>query len=255
MNAAAKFYCPEGKTQVLLSKKRLFRRRLASSGELKPHSFDDASLSDTIRLAQQGDAAAFEVIYRRYSARVYAVCLRMAHDPLEAEDLAQEAFMQVFRKLSTFRGESAFSTWLHRVAVNLVLMRLRKKSPPTVSIDAMADHDNETSSRAIDIGVPDLLLEGSIDRVSLERCIERLPTGYRLIFVLHDIQGYQHGEIAEIVGRSIGGSKSQLHKARMRLRKLLHEVRREKVRDERLTRRKQGSRLRTALLPLSANSA
>jgi RNA polymerase sigma-70 factor (ECF subfamily) len=165
--------------------------------------------------------------------------------------LAQEAFMQVFRKLSTFRGESAFSTWLHRVAVNLVLMRLRKKSPPTVSIDAMADQDNETSSRAIDIGVPDLLLEGSIDRVSLERCIERLPTGYRLIFVLHDIQGYQHGEIAEIVGRSIGGSKSQLHKARMRLRKLLHEVQREKVRDERLTRRKQGSRLRTDYYALS----
>src|SRR5215470_5037878 len=165
MNAASKLYCPEGKTQVLLSKNRLFRRRLAYSGELKPHSFDDASLSDTIRLAQQVDAAAFEVIYS-YSARVYGVCLRMVHDPLEAEDLAQEAFMQVFRKLSTFRGESAFSTWLHRVAVNLVLMRLRKKSPPTVSIDAMADQDNETSSRAIDIGVPDLLLEGSIDRVS-----------------------------------------------------------------------------------------
>jgi hypothetical protein len=107
MNAAAKLYCPEGKTQVLLSKNRLFRRRLAYSGELKPHSFDDASLSDIIRLAQQDDAAAFEVIYRRYSARVYAVCLRMVHDPLEAEDLAQEAFMQVFRKLSAFRGESA----------------------------------------------------------------------------------------------------------------------------------------------------
>jgi RNA polymerase sigma-70 factor (ECF subfamily) len=178
----------------------------------------------------------------------------MVHDPLEAEDLAQEAFMQVFRKLSTFRGESAFSTWLHSVAVNLVLMRLRKKSPPTVSIDAMADQDNETRSQAIDIGVPDLLLEGSIDRVSLERSIEQLPTGYRLIFVLHDIQGYQHGEIAEIVGLSIGGSKSQLHKARVRLLKLLHEVQREKVRDERLTRRKQGSRLRTALLPLSATA-
>jgi RNA polymerase sigma-70 factor (ECF subfamily) len=179
----------------------------------------------------------------------------MVHDPVEAEDLAQEAFIQVFRKLNTFRGESAFSTWLHRVAVNLVLMRLRKKSPPTVSIDARADQDNETSSPAIDIGAPDLLLEGSIDRVSLERCIERLPAGYRLIFVLHDIQGYQHDEIAEIVGRSIGGSKSQLHKARMRLRELLHEVQREKVRDERLARRKQSSRLRTALLRLSADSA
>jgi len=254
MNAATSFFCPKPKTQVVLSKRRSSPRRLASSAESKPRSFDDARLSDTIRLAQQGDRTAFEAIYRRYSGRVYAVCLRMVHDPVEAEDLAQEAFMQVFRKLNSFRGESAFSTWLHRVAVNLVLMRLRKKSPPTVSIDANADLDDETSSSATDIGAPDLLLEGSIDRVNLERCIDRLPAGYRLTFVLHDIQGYQHDEIAEIVGRSVGDSKSQLHKARMRLRGLLHEVQRGKAREERLAGRKLGFGLPTASLPLKTGS-
>src|SRR5215472_7312922 len=155
MKGATTFSCPKARGQVVLSKRRSFPKRPASPAESKPPSFDDAGLRETIRLAQQGDSAAFEVIYRRYAGRVYSVCLRMMRDPAEAEDLAQEAFMQVFRKLSTFRGESAFSTWLHRVAVNLVLMRLRKKSPPTVSIDAMADQDTETSSRAIDIGVPD----------------------------------------------------------------------------------------------------
>jgi RNA polymerase sigma-70 factor (ECF subfamily) len=136
-----------------------------------------------------------------------------------------------------------------------VLMRPRKKSPRTVSIEAAADLDDEASSLTIDIGPPDLLLEGLVDRVSLERCIGQLPAGYRAIFVLHDIQGYQHNEIAEIVGRSAGDSKSQLHKARMRLRELLHEVQQEKARDERLAGRKLGSQLRTALLPLAVDNA
>ena len=148
--------------------------------------------------------------------------------------------------MNTFRAESAFSTWLHRLTVNLVLMRLRKKWPPTVSIDATVDQDDE-------VGAPDLLLEGSIDRVRLEHCIKQLSPGYRAIFVLHDIQGYQHNEIAEIVGRSVGDSKSQLHKARMRLRELLHEAEREKARDERLAERKQGSRSRAPLHPLTAD--
>jgi RNA polymerase sigma-70 factor, ECF subfamily len=117
-------------------------------------------------------------------------------------------------------------------------MRLRKKSPPMVSIEATTDLDDETSSPTIDLGAPDLMLEGSVDRVNLERCIERLPAGYRAIFILHDVQGFQHTEIAAIVGRSVGDSKSQLHKARMRLRELLHEVQRENLRDERLAGRK-----------------
>ena len=195
---------------------------------------DRWSEPEVIQRAREGDRTAFEYLYRMHSRRVYAVCLRMLADPTEAEDLTQEAFLLLFRKIHTFRGESAFSTWLHRLAVNLVLMHLRKKRLPTISIEATPDPDSETGLPGIDIGAPDLLLEGSIDRINLARCIAQLPAGYRTIFVLHDIHGYQHNEIAEILGRSAGDSKSQLHKARTRLRKLLHELQREKARDERL---------------------
>ncbi len=225
------------------------------SGELKPHKPDSSPVSEAIRLAQHGDRRAFEIIYQEHSRRVYALCLRMLGDPIEAEDRVQDVFVLLLRKIHTFRGESAFSTWLHRLAVNLVLMRLRKKSPPMVSIEATTDLEDETSSPTIDLGAPDLMLEGSVDRVNLERCIERLPAGYRAMFILHDVQGYQHTEIAAMVGRSVGDSKSQLHKARMRLRELLHEVQREKLRDERLAGRKLRSRSRTALLPVTANNA
>ena len=190
--------------------------------------------AEVIQRAREGDRTAFEYLYRLHSRRVYAVCLRMVGDPAEAEDLTQEAFLLLFRKIHTFRGESAFSTWLHRLAVNLVLMRLRKKSLSTVSIETTPDRDDEDASSRIDIGAPDLLLEGSVDRINLERCIAQLPVGCRTMFVLHDIQGYEHHEIAKILGRSVGDSKSQLHKARMRLRELLHELQREKARDERV---------------------
>ena len=209
---------------------------------------DKLSETRAIQRAREGDPAAFEYLYCSHSRRVYAVCLRMVGNTTEAEDLTQEAFLHLFRKIHTFRGESAFSTWLHRLAVNLVLMRLRKKSPPIVSIEAIPDPDDETGWPNIDIGAPDLLLEGSLDRINLERCIERLPVGYRTIFVLHDIQGYEHHEIAAILGRSVGVSKSQLHKARTRLRELLHEVQREKTRDERMAAGKTRSRSSEALL-------
>jgi RNA polymerase sigma-70 factor (ECF subfamily) len=192
------------------------------------------SEAEAILRARNGDRSVFEHLYRLHSRRVYGLCLRMVGNTADAEDLTQEAFLLLLRKIHTFRGESAFSTWLHRLAVNLVLMRLRKKSPPIVPIEATPDPDDETFSPSIDIGAPDLLLEGSIDRINLERCIQRLPVGYRTIFVLHDIQGYEHNEIAEILGRSVGVSKSQLHKARTRLRELLHELQRDEARDERL---------------------
>jgi RNA polymerase sigma-70 factor (ECF subfamily) len=223
-------------------------------GELKPNTLDSSPLNVTIRLAQRGDAGAFEAIYQQHCRRVYALCLRMLRDPIEAEDLVQDVFVLLFRKINTFRGESAFSTWLHRLAANLVLMRLRKKSPPTVSIEASADLDDEISSPAIDLGIRDLFLEGSIDRVTLDRCIERLPAGYRAMFILHDVQGYQHKEIAQMVGRSIGVSKSQVHKARMRLRQMLHEVQREKARHERLASCKPRSQACTAGVPLAATN-
>jgi RNA polymerase sigma-70 factor (ECF subfamily) len=197
---------------------------------------------EAIRRARNGDRSVFEYLYRLHSRRVYALCLRMVGNTAEAEDLTQEAFLLLLRKIHTFRGESAFSTWLHRLAVNLVLMRLRKKSPPIVSIEATPDPDDETFSPSIDIGAPDLLLEGSVDRINLERCIQQLPAGYRTIFVLHDIQGYEHNEIAEILGRSVGDSKSQLHKARTRLREQLQEHQRDKARDERLAAARLRSR-------------
>jgi len=189
--------------------------------------------AEAIRLAQLGDAPAFERIYRLHSRRVYALCLRMVGNTAEAEDLTQEAFLQLFRKIATFRGESAFSTWLHRLAVNVVLMRLRKKTLTESSLEEATEPDEESGGPRKDVGGPDLRLSGSIDRVNLERAISQLPPGYKSVFVLHDIQGYEHNEIADIMGCSIGNSKSQLHKARTRLRELLQESLRDKARQDR----------------------
>lgn len=189
--------------------------------------------AEAIRRAQTGNSTAFEFLYQLHSRRVYALCLRMMGNPADAEDLMQEAFLQLFRKISTFRGESAFSTWLHRMTVNVVLMRLRKKSLPTDSLEETLEPDAENSGPRRDIGAPDLRLSGAVDRVNLERSIEKLPPGYKTVFVLHDVQGYEHNEIADIMGCSVGNSKSQLHKARTRLRELLQEEVREQARQER----------------------
>ncbi len=187
--------------------------------------------AEAIRLAQQGDAGAFERIYRLHNRRVYALCLRMVGNTAEAEDLAQDAFLQLFRKIATFRGESAFSTWLHRLAVNVVLMKLRKKRLPEVPLEDSNDPDEEVARPRKELGAPDLLLSGSIDRVHLDRAVQQLPPGYKQVFVLHDIQGFEHNEIADIMNCSIGNSKSQLHKARMRLRELLQETLRSQARE------------------------
>jgi len=189
--------------------------------------------AEAIRLAQAGDAAAFEFLYQLHGRRVYALCLRMVGNPADAEDLMQEAFLQLFRKIGTFRGESAFSTWLHRMTVNVVLMRLRKKSLPAASLEETTEPDEETGGPRKDIGAPDLGLSGAVDRVNLERAIGQLPPGYRAVFVLHDVQGYEHNEIADIMDCSVGNSKSQLHKARTRLRELLQESARDQARHER----------------------
>lgn len=194
---------------------------------------------EAIRRAQAGDSGAFDFLYQLHSRRVYALCLRMVNNPADAEDLMQEAFLQLFRKIGTFRGESAFSTWLHRMTVNVVLMRLRKKSLPTDSLEETLDPDAENSSPKRDVGAPDLRLSGAVDRVNLERSIEQLPPGYRTVFVLHDVQGYEHNEIADIMGCSVGNSKSQLHKARTRLRELLQEQLREQARQERQSAKAQ----------------
>ncbi|MGB7727443.1 MAG: sigma-70 family RNA polymerase sigma factor [Candidatus Acidiferrum sp.] len=197
--------------------------------------------AEAIGRAQAGDSAAFDFLYQLHSRRVYALCLRMVNNPADAEDLMQEAFLQLFRKIGTFRGESAFSTWLHRMTVNVVLMRLRKKSLPTDSLEETLDPETENSGPKRDVGAPDLRLSGAVDRVNLERSIEQLPPGYRTVFVLHDVQGYEHNEIADIMGCSVGNSKSQLHKARTRLRELLQEQIRDQARQERQSAKAQSS--------------
>lgn len=179
--------------------------------------------SEYIERAQRGDEAAFSAVFEKHKRRVYALCLRMTGDAAEAEDLSQEAFLQLFRKISTFRGESAFSTWLHRLVVNVVLMHLRKKGLQQVSLDETDNSQEEPVKR--EYGDDDRRLLGSIDRIALNKAIDELPPGYRTVFVLHDVQGYEHNEIAEIMKCSVGNSKSQLHKARLKLRESLGKER------------------------------
>jgi len=188
---------------------------------------DKLSEAEAIERAKQGDAEAFETLYRLHKRRVYSLCLRMTTNTAAAEDLTQEAFLQLFRKIGTFRGESAFSTWLHRMAVNVVLMQLRKKGLAVVPLEENVETEEESPRK--EPGADDVRLAGSIDRLQLEHAIADLPPGYRAVFLLHDVEGYEHNEIARIVGCSIGNSKSQLHKARMKLRELLRTSRAEKA--------------------------
>ena len=192
----------------------------ASVGEPKPAA-PPAPVEDTVLArAQNGDHQAFAQIYSLHKRRIYSLCLRMVGNTAEAEDLTQEAFLQLHRKIATFRGDSAFSTWMHRLAINVVLMHLRRKGLALISLDeAMDPAPEEGPGRSF--GSPDLNLTGAIDRLALERAVTDLPAGYRLIFVLHDIEGYEHNEIASMLDCSIGNSKSQLHKARLKLRDTL----------------------------------
>jgi RNA polymerase sigma-70 factor, ECF subfamily len=178
--------------------------------------------AEILARAQAGDHHAFAHLYGLHKRRIYSLCLRMVGNVAEAEDLTQEAFLQLHRKIATFRGDSAFSTWLHRLAINVVLMHLRKKGLPLMSLDeAMEPSYDDGPGRSF--GAPDLSLTGSIDRLALERAVAALPAGYRLIFVLHDVEGFEHNEIASMLDCSVGNSKSQLHKARLKLRDALRQ--------------------------------
>lgn len=176
--------------------------------------------SELIARARDGNEEAFAALFDLHKRRVYSLCLRMTNDRAEAEDLTQEAFLQLFRKIATFRGDSAFSTWLHRLVVNVVLMRLRRKSFREMPLEE-TDHNREDGVKR-EYGSSDCRLEGTVDRLSLLRAIHKLPRGYRTVLVLHDIEGYEHSEIARLMNRSVGNCKSQLHKARLRMRQLLH---------------------------------
>jgi RNA polymerase sigma-70 factor, ECF subfamily len=177
-----------------------------------------------VQRAQRGDEQAFATLFQLHKKRVYSVCLLMTKDVAEAEDLTQEAFLQVFRSVGSFRCDSAFSTWLYRIAVNTVLMKLRRRKSPPVSLDEPVSAESPSLRR--DIGRADLRLSGAIDRIALRRAMQELPEGCRRIFALHEVEGYQHHEIAKMLDCSVGNSKSQLHKAKMKMRDLLFPKRR-----------------------------
>jgi RNA polymerase sigma-70 factor (ECF subfamily) len=168
--------------------------------------------------ASAGDMSAFEQLYDRHNRRVYSLCLRMTSNTAEAEDLTQEVFIQLFRKTGSFRGESAFTTWLHRLTVNQVLMHFRKRG---VKMEQTTD-DGETPIQIV-MGTENASRMPIVDRIALDKAISQLPPGYRTVFILHDIEGHEHEEVARMIGVSVGTSKSQLHKARMKLRGLLKQ--------------------------------
>ena len=175
---------------------------------------------DLVKRAQAGDSNAFGALFEAHRSRIYSVCLRMTSNAAEAEDLTQDAFLQAFRKMAKFRGDSAFSTWLHRIAVNTVLMHFRKNSLSQISLDEPYS-DSEGSKIRREYGARDKGLAGCVDRVGLARAMKDLPPGYRTIFLLHEVEGYEHQEIAEMLSCSVGNSKSQLYKAKLRIRELL----------------------------------
>jgi len=185
---------------------------------LKRRQARTSSADKEVRLFIRDDTRAFEFAYRSYFDFVRNICLRMLRDPVEAEDAAQDVFVCVLCKLNTFRGEAAFSSWLYRLTTNSVLMRFRRKRYTRVPWEEPKEDDNESCT---EIGAPDLNMSGLLDRIDLQSAIDVLPKGYKTAFLLHDVEGYEHREIAEMRGNSVGNSKSQLHKARLKLRKLL----------------------------------
>jgi RNA polymerase sigma-70 factor, ECF subfamily len=194
-----------------------------SLAKVTKHNLDSPALVQTIRRAHDGDHTALESIYRLHRRHVYGICLRMVRDPVKAEDLVQESFALVCRKIHTFRGDAAFSTWLYRLTTNVVLMSFRRDEPKCASLEDVttATDDREQIGGALDTHASD-----PIDRISLQTAIEGLPAKSKAAFILHDVQGYRHREIAKILRCSVGNSKAQLHRARERLRTMLRDTRR-----------------------------
>lgn len=168
--------------------------------------------ADLVRRARVGDRAAFEDLYRAHVGRVYALCLRISADEARAEELTQDVFVQTWRRLESFRGESAFSSWLYRVAVNVAMGALRSERRRTARVMAVGD------LTAVAYAPAPPRAELAVD---LERALTRLPDGARTVFVLHDVEGFKHEEIAGMLGIALGTAKAQLHRARKLLRDLL----------------------------------
>jgi RNA polymerase sigma-70 factor, ECF subfamily len=169
-----------------------------------------------VERCRQGDLGAFEELYRVHSGRLFSLMCRMVGNPADAEDLLQDVFLAAHRKLDTFRGDSALGTWLYRLATNLCLDYLRSRAARTSQVTDSLDDEPwipDAGSRS--------LAERTVNKMDLERALALLPDGCRAAFVLHDVEGLEHGEVAEVLGIAEGTSKSQVHKARRRLRVLL----------------------------------
>ena len=183
---------------------------------VEAETFDQGGDFQLAQLAATGDVGSFEELYRRHHRRVYSICLRMLQNPTEAEDLTQDVFVQLFKKIGSFRGDSASTTWLHRMTVNQVLMHFRKRN---VKLEKTTEEGETPEQIVMGTGNPDRM--PIVDKIALQDAVDQLPLGYRNVFLLHDVQGYEHEEVAKILGCSVGTSKSQLHKARLKMRKLL----------------------------------
>jgi len=172
--------------------------------------------AELVARMKAGDLAAFEEVYRQHGRRLYNLGLRMLGQPADAEDALQDVFLQAFRKLGSFKGDAALGTWLYRLAMNLYLDRLRSRGAREDRATDRLETAGPATAWERDPGV-----EMAVSRIDLERAMAELPAGYRAAFVLHDVEGFEHREVGAILGISEGTSKSQVHKARLRLRQLL----------------------------------
>jgi RNA polymerase sigma-70 factor (ECF subfamily) len=194
---------------------------MATSKELKRHapveagSARDADLR-LVERCRQGDLAAFEELYRAHSGRLYSLACRMLGNPADAEDLLQEIFLSAHRKLDSFRGEAALGTWLYRLGMNQILDHVRSRAGRAGQLTDGLDDVNVLADAS-----GHRLADRAIDRIDLERALAELPEGCRAAFLLHDVEGLEHREVADVLGIAEGTSKSQVHKARLRLRGLL----------------------------------
>lgn len=179
------------------------------------------------RAAADGDAEALGELYLRHHRRVYALCRRMMHNAADAEDLTQDVFIHLLGQVGSFRGDSLFTTWLHRLTVNQVLMRIRRDARRRGLMPCYVQRQVSRVRRSNPSVPPPF-----VDRLSLEAALSQLPPGYRWSFILHDIEGYSHDEVSRMLGCSPGTSKSQLHKARMKLRRLLKSAKARKGQHE-----------------------
>lgn len=197
--------------------------RLAKAGQPLEAAAPSKSAGDVrtadlelVLRCQEGDAGAFEELYRQHAGRLYNLVFRMAGSVPEAEDLLQEVFLQAHRKLRSFRGDSSLGTWLYRLTMNHCLDHLRRRQTRMGRVTESLDAEHAAEPIAPAPAVP-----SAISRLDLERAIARLPEGCRAAFLLHDVEGFEHQEVAQILGVSTGTSKSQVHKARMKLRGML----------------------------------